>query len=222
MRLYLFANEKYGLPLVEAAARIAQAGGPRFTVVLSGRANHREPLVMAGWPAVKRRLKCLWLGIRRSRRWRLPVHVAIDVNDDAFFRCIRPNDVGIVCGFNQIFKRRCIERFDRIYNFHPSILPYYRGPVPSYWCLQNGETATGFTLHEVTERIDVGEILYQERIDIPADSNVKVVDAAIAQAVVPVLDKFTANLVAGKPWEKVCIDADTVYNVHLDYASFPE
>jgi methionyl-tRNA formyltransferase len=48
-------------------------------------------------------------------------------------------------------------------NIHPSLLPFYRGPVPTAWAIQNGERFFGLTIHYMDEGIDTGEILVQEK-----------------------------------------------------------
>ena len=48
-------------------------------------------------------------------------------------------------------------------NIHPSALPYYRGPVPTAWAIENGETQFGITIHYMDEGIDTGDILIQEK-----------------------------------------------------------
>ena len=47
-------------------------------------------------------------------------------------------------------------------NVHPSLLPKYRGPVPTAWALLNGEKEFGVTLHLIDEGVDTGDILAQE------------------------------------------------------------
>lgn len=51
-------------------------------------------------------------------------------------------------------------------NLHPSLLPGYRGPVPTVWALLNGEKKTGITLHHLDEGIDTGPIIFQKEIEI--------------------------------------------------------
>lgn len=46
-------------------------------------------------------------------------------------------------------------------NVHPSLLPDYRGGSPLLWQLLREETATGATVHLLTEGIDQGDILAQ-------------------------------------------------------------
>jgi len=47
-------------------------------------------------------------------------------------------------------------------NVHPSLLPRYRGPSPIQWALLNGEKATGITIIRMNEKMDGGDVLYQE------------------------------------------------------------
>ena len=54
-------------------------------------------------------------------------------------------------------------------NIHPSLLPSYRGPVPTAWAIQNGETNFGITIHYMDEGIDTGDILVQEKYTIAED-----------------------------------------------------
>ncbi len=55
------------------------------------------------------------------------------------------------------------------FNIHPSKLPFYRGPVPTMWAIQNGEKSYGVTIHEIDDGIDTGDILYQEEYPIEPD-----------------------------------------------------
>lgn len=52
-------------------------------------------------------------------------------------------------------------------NVHPSLLPANRGPVPLFWTFRLGESQTGVTIHQMDERMDSGEILAQEKLEIP-------------------------------------------------------
>lgn len=47
-------------------------------------------------------------------------------------------------------------------NIHPSKLPFYKGPVPTAWAIENGEKEFGITVHLIDSKIDTGDILFQE------------------------------------------------------------
>ena len=51
-------------------------------------------------------------------------------------------------------------------NIHPSILPFYRGPVPTAWMLLNMEKHAGVTIHKIDQTIDGGDILFQKKFKI--------------------------------------------------------
>ena len=56
-------------------------------------------------------------------------------------------------------------------NVHPSLLPKYRGPSPLQWVIWNGEKETGITVIRMSERMDAGDILYQERIPLEPEED---------------------------------------------------
>lgn len=71
---------------------------------------------------------------------------------------------------NQIFKKPIIELAPKgCLNLHTALLPKYRGLMPSFWVLKNGEKETGVSVFFVDEGIDSGPILVQKRVPIPPD-----------------------------------------------------
>ncbi len=54
-------------------------------------------------------------------------------------------------------------------NLHASLLPKYRGAAPINWALINGESETGLTTFFIRRKVDTGEIILQEKIDIGPD-----------------------------------------------------
>ena len=51
-------------------------------------------------------------------------------------------------------------------NVHPSLLPQYRGANPYLQTIWNGETYSGVTFHIMTDKLDAGPILIQQKIEI--------------------------------------------------------
>ncbi|KQR87079.1 formyltransferase [Burkholderia sp. Leaf177] len=69
------------------------------------------------------------------------------------------------------------------YNMHGSLLPKYRGRVPTNWAVLNGETETGATLHEMAAKPDAGAILAQTPVPIlPDDTASQVFDKTTVAA----------------------------------------
>ncbi len=57
------------------------------------------------------------------------------------------------------------------FNLHASLLPDYRGAAPINFAIINGETKSGATTFFINEKIDEGNILLQEEIDILPEDN---------------------------------------------------
>jgi methionyl-tRNA formyltransferase len=67
-------------------------------------------------------------------------------------------DIFISVLYDKILKEDFIKQRP-CYNFHPAILPEYRGVGAYSWVLINGESKTGTTLHLINEGIDTGDII---------------------------------------------------------------
>lgn len=52
------------------------------------------------------------------------------------------------------------------FNLHASLLPQYRGAAPINWAVINGETVTGVTTFFIDDKIDTGEIILKEEVEI--------------------------------------------------------
>lgn len=52
------------------------------------------------------------------------------------------------------------------FNLHGSLLPKYRGAAPIQWAIINGEKETGVTTFFLDEKIDTGNIIFQEKMTI--------------------------------------------------------
>lgn len=52
------------------------------------------------------------------------------------------------------------------FNLHASLLPQYRGAAPINWAIINGETRTGLTTFFLQDKVDTGEIIFRESMDI--------------------------------------------------------
>ncbi len=57
------------------------------------------------------------------------------------------------------------------FNLHGSYLPKYRGAAPIQWALINGETETGLTTFKLAEKVDTGNIYFQQKLEILPEDN---------------------------------------------------
>ena len=56
-------------------------------------------------------------------------------------------------------------------NIHPSLLPSYRGPSPMQWALLNCDRNTGITFIRMNEKMDEGDVIFQETTEIKSDED---------------------------------------------------
>ena len=111
-------------------------------------------------------------------------------------------DLLISIAGNEIFRKPLIELAPLgCLNLHTALLPKYRGLMPSFWVLKNGETTTGVSVFYVDEGIDSGPILVQERFDIGDMSQRELIKAtkmlgmkAIIESIEKLRDGDTATL----------------------------
>jgi methionyl-tRNA formyltransferase len=113
-------------------------------------------------------------GIARSHR--LTVLTPADVNGAAFLaqlRAIEP-DLVISVSCPQIFGPALLElpRLGCI-NVHSARLPHYRGVLPTFWALAEGESSTGVTVHYMSPGIDGGDIIAQAIVPIAAEDSLR-------------------------------------------------
>ncbi len=54
-------------------------------------------------------------------------------------------------------------------NVHGAPLPRYRGLMPAFWVLKNGESKTAATVHELAAKLDDGDIILQREVVITPD-----------------------------------------------------
>lgn len=82
---------------------------------------------------------------------------------------INPNLL-VLAGFMRILGADFVSHFSgRILNIHPSLLPKFQGTRTHERALEAGEQEHGASVHFVTEDLDGGPVIAQERIKVRAD-----------------------------------------------------
>jgi methionyl-tRNA formyltransferase len=99
------------------------------------------------------------------RRAGVAYELISDVNAPAFLEELAAEHAELLVSVScpQIFRTPLIELPPKgILNIHGAILPHYRGVMPSFWMLANGERQAGVSIYFVNEAIDAGELCSQE------------------------------------------------------------
>jgi methionyl-tRNA formyltransferase len=71
---------------------------------------------------------------------------------------------GFSVHYPKLIKKHLITKYKKLYNLHPSYLPWGKGYYPVFWALWEGSPA-GATLHEIDQNIDTGNIVEQIKVD---------------------------------------------------------
>lgn len=90
-------------------------------------------------------------------------------NDPDFIQHIRDLNTDLIISYSapQIIKEELLNTPKYgIINVHGSLLPDFRGTLPSFWYLYCGEKTGGATVHYMSEKIDDGDIIEQGSVDI--------------------------------------------------------
>lgn len=104
-------------------------------------------------------------------------------------------------------------------NFHPSLLPQYRGPYPQVNGLLQGEAQWGVTCHKISDQFDAGDVLAQRSFAIGADETldrlnlrIRLASVALAGEVARDLDRLWSAAVPQGPgtYARKFTDADRV------------
>ncbi len=89
-----------------------------------------------------------------------------NVNDEKHLDYLKGLGIDIIISSNgQIFKKPLLD-LPRIacINRHTALLPKYGGVLPVFWAMYKKEKKFGVSIHLMVEKVDQGDILYQEEI----------------------------------------------------------
>lgn len=111
---------------------------------------------------------------------------------------IKP-DLILVFTYDEKFSKELLEipKYGVI-NFHPSLLPQYRGPNPVFWSILRGDKLTGITAHYMTEKLDSGPVILQKEYLIGRDKTgpeiFKGLSDLAAEAALEIIEKIEKNI----------------------------
>ncbi len=107
-------------------------------------------------------------------KYGIPVIERSDLNSPEFIELIKQYNADLFISIASpiIFKEQLIDlpKIDCI-NIHNAPLPYYRGMLPNFWQLYNGEKESGITIHRIEKGIDTGDIIKQIFLPIAPDES---------------------------------------------------
>ena len=115
--------------------------------------------------------KCLFLGYDEKKTKvidfmkKKKVKVKKFLNQDLEIKDTIDMDLIVSFGYRKIISQSVLSQFKKpIINLHMSYLPYNRGSHPNFWSFIDN-TPKGVTIHEVSNGIDDGNIIFQKKYD---------------------------------------------------------
>lgn len=81
------------------------------------------------------------------------------------------SDVQVVVAFRMLPKQVWQLASKGTFNLHASLLPKYRGAAPINWAIMNGEKESGVSTFFIDEKIDTGNIIFQQKVKIEEHEN---------------------------------------------------
>lgn len=146
-------------------------------------ANYKVGLVISNNPAA--------YGLQRAAQAGIPAQVinhrdfasreAFDLELISALAAFKPQLI-VLAGFMRILSPQFVQHFNgRILNIHPSLLPKYPGTNTHQRVLDAGESEHGVSVHFVTEELDGGPVITQEKVAVLDTDTATVLAARVAQ-----------------------------------------
>jgi methionyl-tRNA formyltransferase len=158
--------------VLKTAWDLSRLYGPRYFLWKSARFAWRRGLALVFNRLLRSTRRCYGIDAV-ARRYGLEV-TREDVNAEAFRDRLRALGVELIVSISgtQYYGKLLRDQTPAgIINCHGALLPRYRGLMPSFWTLANGEEEGGVTVHFVDEKLDNGPIVLQKRYRIhPRDT----------------------------------------------------
>ena len=136
-------------------------------------------------------------------------------------------DLIITCAYGQIIPKELLDypKYKCI-NTHGSLLPKGRGGAPIQRSIMNGEDKTGITIMFMNEKMDEGDILYQEEMPIDIHDTNATLFNKLSNLALDMLLKFLPEYIKGnyKAIKQDNAEATYTYNItkEEEFISFNE
>lgn len=96
-----------------------------------------------------------------AKAFGVPVRRLDSINDGEYLATLRAREIDVLLSVAapQIFRAAALAAAPLVLNVHNGRLPQYRGMMPTFWALLNGEQEITVTVHEMAAKLDAGRIV---------------------------------------------------------------
>jgi len=121
-------------------------------------------------------------------------------------------DLFVTCAFGQLLTEQvlAIPKYGTV-NVHGSLLPKYRGAAPIQWAIINGDKKTGVTTMLTVLKLDAGDMLLKEEIEIDDEMTAGQLHDRMSLLGAELLLKTIQGLKEGTITPEPQMDCDTCY-----------
>ncbi len=141
----------------------------------------------------------------------LEIYQPPDVNSPESIEWCRARsaDFIILFAYGQILSSNVLSAVRWAINVHPSLLPKYRGASPLQRAIMAGETETGISIIQMSDRVDAGGILLSESLAIDPDDTYGTLAEHVSRIAPYLVEKAVEGFVGGslKPTPQPSIGA---------------
>lgn len=116
-------------------------------------------------------------------------------------------DVGVVAAYGTLIPQALLRwPAHGMLGVHPSLLPAYRGAAPVAWAILQGATQTGVSIFRLNERLDAGELICRQGVQIEPQEDAGTLTDRLArlgaEALIEALDALAHGRATFTPQEE--------------------
>lgn len=168
-------------------------------------------------------MRCLPIFLLFGRRYSIaqlasaygvPVNFVTSLNDSDFVESVKRREIDVLVSVAapQIIKTPLINAPKlACINIHNGTLPRYRGMLPNFWQIFDGNKTVGTTIHRINEGIDDGAILLQDETELLPHESLDSVIRRTKRKGAPLVLKVLRQLRDGTVTEKENTKGDGSY-----------
>lgn len=148
--------------------------------------------------------------LEKAKKYHVPVKVILkqdwaDIDKIIAFLKQQTTDLIVLAGYLALLPPPLVKAFSgRIINLHPALLPKFGGKgmygaKVHQAVLDQKETESGITIHEVNEEYDKGKILFQKKIRINLNDTVSSIEKNIRELEFYYLPRVIVSILSDQP-----------------------
>jgi folate-dependent phosphoribosylglycinamide formyltransferase PurN len=103
-----------------------------------------------------------------AKKYNIPIYYFNSLGNSDLIKLLKSINPDLIISSQGHYVSKQILKIPKygVINKHAGLLPEYRGAYPVFWAMLNGEKKIGVSIHFMNDKIDGGDIIIQEEIQI--------------------------------------------------------